>query len=404
MLISLAWKNVWRNKKRSFIILTAIALGLWAGLFSYAAMYGMWDATVNSAIDRDLGHIEIHSKAFAKEKLIENYISDGNQIEAEAKKVKGVKEISSRTLIEGMASSAATSWGVTIEGINPTKEQKVTSIKELNISGNYFEGKRKNQIVISQKLADKLGIKLKSKMVLSFQALDGSLIYAAFRVVGIFRTESSIFDASHVFVTQKDIYKVMGSKPIVHEIAIRAASSLAVDGLLNNLKQRFPNLDVQSWKTLAPELSLTYNSLQLEMNIFLGIILFALLFGITNTMLMSVMDRIRELGVLMAVGMKRVRLFTLIIIETILLSITGGIIGIIMGTITTIYFSSKGIDLSLFAEGLSSFGIGTMLYPSLPASAYPTLTIMILVTAIFSAVYPALKAIRLNPSEAIRTY
>jgi putative ABC transport system permease protein len=230
------------------------------------------------------------------------------------------------------------------------------------------------------------------------------LIYAAFRVVGIFRTESSIFDASHVFVTQKDIYKVMGSKPIVHELAIRAASSLAVDGLLNNLKQRFPNLDVQSWKTLAPELSLTYNSLQLEMNIFLGIILFALLFGITNTMLMSVMDRIRELGVLMAVGMKRVRLFTLIIIETILLSITGGIIGIIMGTITTIYFSSKGIDLSLFAEGLSSFGIGTMLYPSLPASAYPTLTIMILVTAIFSAVYPALKAIRLNPSEAIRTY
>lgn len=404
MLLSLAWKNVWRNKKRSFIILTAIALGLWAGLFSYAAMFGMWDATVNSAIDRDLGHIEIHSKAFAKEKLIEKYIPDGNQIEAEARNVKGVKEASSRTLIEGMASSAATSWGVTIEGINPTEEQKVTSIKDLIISGNYFEGKRNNQIVISQKLADKLGIKLKSKMVLSFQALDGSLIYAAFRVVGIFKTESSIFDGSHVFVTQKDIYKVMGSKPIVHEIAIRAASSLAVDGLLNNLKQKFPNLDVQSWKTLAPELSLTYNSLQLEMNIFLGIILFALLFGITNTMLMSVMDRIRELGVLMAVGMKRVRMFILIIIETILLSITGGIIGIIMGTITTVYFSSKGIDLSLFAEGLSSYGIGTMLYPSLPASAYPTLTIMIVVTAIFSAVYPALKAIRLNPSEAIRTY
>ncbi len=140
------------------------------------------------------------------------------------------------------------------------------------------------------------------------------------------------------------------------------------------------------------------------MNIFLGIILFALLFGITNTMLMSVMDRVRELGVLMAVGMKRIRMFTLIIIETILLSITGGVIGIIMGTVTTIYFSSKGIDLSLFAQGLSSFGIGTMLYPSLPLSAYPTLTLMILLTAIFSAVYPALKAIRLNPSEAIRTY
>ncbi len=404
MLLSLAWKNVWRNKKRSIIILTAIALGLWSGLFSYAAMYGMWDATVNSAIDRNLGHIQIHSEAFEKEKLIENFIPDGNEIEAEAKKVKDVKAVSSRAIIEGMASSAATSWGVNIVGINPDEEQKVTSIKDLIISGNYFESTKKNQVVISQKLADKLGIKLKSKMVLSFQALDGSLIYAAFRVVGIFKTESSMFDASHVFVAQKDLYKVMGSKPIIHEITIRAASSLALGGLLNNLKQKFPNLDVQSWETLAPELSLSYNSLELEMNIFLGIILFALLFGITNTMLMSVMDRVRELGVLMAVGMKRIRMFILIIIETILLSITGGIIGIIMGTITTIYFSSKGIDLSLFAQGLSSFGIGTMLYPSLPLSAYPTLTLMILLTAIFSAVYPALKAIRLNPSEAIRTY
>ncbi len=188
--------------------------------------------------------------------MIENYIPDGNEIEDEAKKIKGVKSVSSRALIEGMASSAATSWGVTIEAINPDEEQKVTSIKDLVISGNYFEGTGKNQIVISKKLADKLGIKLKSKMVLSFQALDGSLIYAAFRVVGIFRTESSMFDASHVFVAQKDLYKVMVSKPIIHEITIRAASSLALDGLLNNLKKKFPGLDVQSWKTLAPELSL----------------------------------------------------------------------------------------------------------------------------------------------------
>ena len=85
MLVLLAWKNVWRNKKRSFIILTAIALGLWSGLFAAAAMYGMWDSTVNSAIDRDLGHIQIHSKAFEKEKLIENFIPDGNEIESEVK-------------------------------------------------------------------------------------------------------------------------------------------------------------------------------------------------------------------------------------------------------------------------------------------------------------------------------
>ncbi len=404
MLISLAWKNVWRNKKRSIIILVAIALGLWSGLFASAAMYGMWDATVNSAIDRDLGHIQIHSKAFEKEKLIGNYIHNGNEIEAEVKNIKGVKAFSSRTIIEGMASSAETSWGVSITGVNPNEEKNVTDIDNKIISGNYFESNKKNEIVISQKLADKLGIKLKSKMVLSFQALDGSLIYAAFRVTGIFKTESSIFDASHVFVTQKDLYRIMNSKPIIHEIAIRTASIQTLNNVLYNLKQKFPNLDVQSWETLAPELSLSYKSIELELNIFLGIILFALLFGITNTMLMSVMDRVRELGVLMAVGMKRIRMFILIIIETILLSITGGILGIIFGTLTIIYFSNKGIDLSLFAQGLSSFGISSMLYPSLPFSTYPTLTLMIISTAIISAIYPAVKAIKLNPAEAIRTY
>ena len=404
MLLSLAWKNVWRNKKRSFIILTAIALGLWSGLFAAAAMYGMWDSTVNSAIDRDLGHIQIHSKAFEKEKMVENFIPNGNHILSEVKKTPGVKSVSSRTIIEGMASSAATSWGVSINGINPGEEADVTNINKQLVGGNYFDNDKKNQIVISQKLADKLGIKLKSKMVLSFQALDGNLIYAAFRVTGIFKTESSIFDAVNVFVKQNDLFKVMGSKPIIHEITIRTESIQTLNGVLNNLKKKFSNLDVQSWETLAPELSLSFKSIELELNIFLGIILFALLFGITNTMLMSVMDRVRELGVLMAVGMKRIRLFILIIIETILLSITGGIAGIIFGTLTIIYFSSKGINLSLFAQGLSSYGIGSMLYPSLPFSTYPTLTLMIIFTAIFSAVYPAIKAIRLNPSEAIRTY
>lgn len=404
MLILLAWKNVWRNKKRSIIILTAIALGLWSGLFASAAMYGMWDATVNSAIDRDLGHIQIHSKAYEKEKLIGNYIPNGNEIESEVKNIHGVKAASSRTIIEGMASSAETSWGVNIVGINPNVEKSVTDINSKIISGSYFGNNKKNEIVISQKLADKLGIKSKSKVVLSFQGLDGSLIYAAFRVAGIYKTESSIFDAAHVFVTQQDLYRIMNSKPVIHEIVIRTASIQTLNNVLNSLKQKFPNQDIKSWETLAPELSLSYKSVELELNIFLGIILFALLFGITNTMLMSVMDRIREFGVLMAVGMKRVRMFILIIIETILLSITGGILGIIFGTLTIIYFASKGIDLSLFAQGLSSYGISSMLYPSLPFSTYPTLTIMIIFTAIISAVYPAIKAIKLNPAEAIRTY
>ena len=404
MLFMFAWKNVWRNKKRSLIILIAIALGLGCGLFASAVMYGMWDSTVNAAIDRDLSHIQIHTEKFKKENLIENYIPDGKEIEEQVAKINGVKAVSGRTVIDGMAASASSSSGVEIKGIIPDQEKKVTSVAESIKEGKYFEGVSRNPVVIGKELAKKLDLKLRSKIVLSFQGPDGNIIYAAFRIAGIFETESSMFDKSNVFVKQSDLANLMNSKPLIHEIAIRLNTVQDMDPVVSKLRSKYSSLSVETWQQLAPELSLTYETLILELNIFLGIILFALLFGITNTMLMSVMERIRELGVLMAVGMKRLRVFILIIFETILLSITGGIIGMILGAVSIAITAQNGINLSLFSEGLSSYGISSHLFPGLPGEFYPILFVMIIVTAILSAIYPAIKAVKLNPASAIRTY
>lgn len=404
MIFMLAWKNVWRNKKRSLIILTAIALGLGCGLFASGVMYGMWDSTVNAAIDRDLSHIQIHSENFKKENLIENFIPDGIELKSQIEKINGVKAVSVRTIIEGMAASATSSSGIEIKGIIPEEEQRVTSVAASIKEGKYFEGVNRNPVVIGRELAKKLDLKLRSKIVLSFQAPDGNIIYAAFRIAGIFETESSVFDKSNVFVRQQDLFSLIGSKPIVHEIAVRLTTVQIMDQVVNKLKDKYRDLSVETWQQLAPELSISYETLDFELNIFLGIILFALLFGITNTMLMSVVERMRELGVLMAVGMKRIRVFTLIIFETILLSITGGIIGMILGAFSIWITAQKGINLSLFAQGLSSYGISSHLFPTLPVSYYPVLFIMIIVTAVASAVYPAIKAVKLNPAAAIRMY
>ena len=404
MLFLLAWKNVWRNKKRSLIILIAIALGLGCGLFASGVMFGMWDSTVNSAIDRDLSHIQIHSEKFIKENLIGNYIPDGTELSSQIKKIKGVEAVSERTIVEGMAASATSSSGVEIKGIIPDEEKNVTSVAASIKEGKYFEGVSRNPVVIGKELAKKLDLKLHSKLVLSFQGLNGDIIYAAFRIAGIFETESSLFDKTNVFVRQQDLTKLIGGKTIIHEIAVRLTSVQIMDPVVKQLRSMYKDLSVETWKQLAPELDLMYGTLQLELNIFLGIILFALLFGITNTMLMSVMERIRELGVLMAVGMKRVRVFVLIIIETIFLSISGGIVGMILGAASIWLTAQKGINLSLFSQGLSSYGISSHLFPSLPADFYSTLFIMIIITAIVSAIYPAIKAVKLNPASAIRTY
>jgi len=404
MLLNLAWKNIWRNKKRSLIIITAITLGLWAGLFSVAVMIGSWDTTVNSTIDRNLSHIQIHTKEFKDESLTSHYIPDGNKLAGKISHLKEVKDVTSRVLIEGMASSPNSSRGVNIVGVDASREKNVTTVADYIIKGEYFIGIKRNPILVGEKLAYKLGLKLHSKMILSFQSIDTTLTYAAFRIVGIYKTESSMFDESHLFVRKSDLYKTMNSEPIVNEIAIRLNSSEDLDSTLSILKENYSSLVVESWKDLAPELEMLYEFLIIEMQIFLGIIMVALLFGITNTMLMSVLDRVREFGVLLAVGMNRVRVFFLIMIETIILSLVGGIIGMVLGTFTILHFSDKGIDLSLFSEGLSAWGMPTILYPILPLYFYGILTSMIIITAVLAAIYPSIKTIKLHPADAIRTY
>ncbi len=404
MLIALAWKNIWRNKKRSLIILTAIALGLWAGLFSVAVMFGSWETTVNSTIERNLSHIQIHTKEFKDENLISHFIPDGNEIADEINNREEIKGVTARLLIEGMASSPSSSRGVNILGINPEAESSVTTITRDIIDGEYFQGIKRNPIIIGEKLADKLGLKLRSKIVLSFQSVDTTLIYAAFRIAGIYKTESSQFDEGHVFTRKSDLYKIMESEPIVNELAIRLNNTEQLDSTYAVLNQQYSSLVVETWKDLAPELAMMYDYLIIELEIFLAIIMVALLFGISNTMLMSVLDRVREFGVLLAVGMKRIRVFLLIMIETVILSMFGGIIGMILGSVTIWYFSGIGIDLTIFSEGLAQYGMPTILYPVLPLYFYGVLTIMILATAFFAAVYPSIKTMKLRPAIAIRTY
>lgn len=404
MLLSLAWRNIWRNKRRSLIIIAAIAIGLLCGLFASAVMFGMGDSLINTTIDRDLGHIQIHTKSFEDDKLLTDTIPSAARILSEIKAQKNVTGASARVIIEGMISSATSSGGVRITGIVPDDEINVTTIHNKVITGSYFESEETNQIVLGYKLAENLGIRERSRVVLSFQGLDGSIIYGAFRVTGIFRSESTMFDRSTVFIREDDLLTLLDSEPIYHEIAIRANSVQNVDSIYSDLQSSYTHLSVQSWKELAPELKLMDEMIGLQLNIFLGVILFALLFGITNTMLMSVLERVRELGVLMAIGMKRRRVFLMIIIETITLSFIGGIVGMILASITIAYFGVAGIDLSAFAAGLSEWGLEAVLYPVLPIYFYVSITIMILLTAVFSAVYPAIKAIRLKPAIAIRTF
>lgn len=404
MLLSLAWKNIWRNKKRSLIVVLAITFGLWGGLCAGGLFMGWAESIVDTAIDRDLAHLQLHQKDFKTKKDISLIIPNGQAVIDSIRKIPEVSAVCGRFIIEGMAASANTNFGVQITGINPAEEKEVTNLYTKLIEGSYFETGKKNQIVIGKKLADRLKLKLRSKIILSFQGMGEEIIHYACRVSGIYKTESSPFDERYVYVQQKDLFRLLNIPPAYHQIPVRLKNANTINQVKTQLLTLFPQLQIQSWKEIAPGIAFLSVIMQNFSYLFVAIILCALLFGITNTMLMSVVDRIREFGVLLSLGMKKGKIFLMIILETLFLSMTGGIGGVLLGGITIWYFSAYGLDLSFLAASMESFGSSTTLYPYLPGLMYVFLTVMIILSANIAAVFPAVKAIRLKPAEAIRTF
>jgi ABC-type lipoprotein release transport system permease subunit len=404
MLFNIAWRNVWRNKKRSAIVILAIAFGLWAGIFTIGFTFGMMKQMIESSIKTQLSHFQLHKIGFLAHRKIEMTMPQGEKIAEQLQNVKQVKALTKRSMIMGMASSPITASGVVIYGVDPYKEREITDICQQIRQGDYFASPKKNPIVIGQKLSESLEAKLGNKIVLTAQSIDGNISAGAFRVVGIYKTVSSMFDETTVFAQRDDLDRIFGLNGQFHEIAFILYDANQVDSLYYDLKDKFPGLQVDSWKQLAPELAYYVEIGAQTSYILMIIILLALVFGITNTMLMGVLERVRELGIIIALGMNQFRIFAMILLETTVLSLFGGTLGIVFGAITIEVFAKYGLDLSLFSEGLAAFGISNITYPFVPFSEYPKVVILVMLTAFISSIYPGIKAVRLNPIKAIRTY
>ena len=403
MIWSISWKNIWRSKVRSIVVITAIALGLTAGIFSSAFFTGMVNQRINQAISNEISHIQIHNPDFKETTELSSYITDANGIYSKIKTNPDVLGVSKRIIIYSMAASAETASGVKITGINPDDESMVTGISSKMVDGKYFEGVKRNPVVIGKKLADKLKIKVRSKIVITLQDMNKNITGGAFRVAGIYETANTGFDENNIYVRDTDLARLTNlPDDVCHEIAILVNDneiSMVVD---EKMKKQFPNLEVLNWKEISPEMSYMTEMMDLYNYIFIVIILFALLFGIINTMLMVVLERRKELGMLLAIGMSKGRVFSMIMLETVLLSLTGGLVGILMGWAVSAYFGTTPINLSMWAEGYSQLGYDTMVYTSIEPAQFAVIAVMVTLTGIIAALYPAYKALKYDPAEALR--
>ncbi len=403
MIWSVSWRNVWISRTRSLVIISAIALGVFAGVYTIAFMLGWVNQRVDNVIKTEVSHIQLHQANYLQTNEVNDYITDINSIKENIEKNPNVAGVSTRLIATCMISSAETGSGVQMVGIDPENEQKVTNLHTKIIDGAYFEGVKRNPIVIGEKLAKKLKVKVRSKIVVTVTEMDGTLSGGAFRVAGIFKTANSTYDEMRAFVRMEDLQNLIKiDDNVAHEMAILMIENNIENEMADQLRTEYPNLQIMTWTELMPEMKMLNESMNFMMYIFVVIILLALGFGIVNTMLMVILERVKELGMLMAVGMNRLRVFTMIVLETIFLSLVGGIVGIAFAVVLTIITSNTGVDLSLWAEGLSSAGFDTMVYPEIGIDSVIVVTILVILTGILSSIYPARKAIKLNPAEALR--
>jgi ABC-type lipoprotein release transport system permease subunit len=401
MLFKIAWRNIWRSKMRTAVLILSIGFGLWAGIFSMGLMRGSTDQRTRTAIETYVSHIQIHNPDYQVERSAEFDIAEPERVTTFLDTVGAMSAYTQRMLLGAMASTAQGATGVQVLGIDPSAEKRVTNIFNKVVEGSYFESDRRNPIVLGHKLAHKLEVKLGSKVVLTFQDRAGDLTAGAFRIVGIFRTANSVWDETTVFVRRSDLAKVFGEERI-HEIAILLADLDASEPVNDSIANQFPDLKSETWGQVSPELGYTNDVLDQTMYIFVLIILLAMAFGIVNSMLMAVLERRHELGMLLCVGMSKSRVFGMVVLETIFIAGVGGPLGLLLALLTISHLGRTGIDLSIIEEALATYGMETVVYPALGASYYLNITIMVIVTAIVSALYPARRAVKYDPAEAVR--
>ena len=401
MIFKIAWRNIWRNKLRSLVVMIAIFLGVWSGIFINALSLGMTNQRTENFLSTSVGHIQIHHPDFLEENKLNFSIPNFDELNNKLQKIDGAN-ITNRIRISGMISSANGASGGNVLGITPEDEIKVSTIHNGIKEGEFLGEYKKNRVVIGAKLAHKLKVKINSKIIVTFQDQNNEIIASAFRVQGIYKTANTRFDEMNVFVYRQDLERILQSDQLIHESVLWMDDKIKVDSTVTALANTYPNLKVRSWKDIAPDLAYTDDLMIQMLYIIMIIILGALAFGIVNTMLMAILERQRELGMLMAVGMNKLRLFMMVVVETIMLSLISGPAGLIISFFTVEYFKRNGMDFSAVGQGLEDVGYSTIVYFEMQPSFYWSTLVLVIITAILSSLYPAFKALKLNPVESIR--
>ena len=401
MLFKLAWKNVWRNRLRSGIMVAAMVFGLLGVILMVGFVKAMTDNMLENAIKYQTAHLQIHNPDFLINEELHAWLPEADAMAAELRVIPGIEGVTVRHVVDGMLASAASTRGVRINGVIAADEAVVTNLEESLVQGSMLPEKGRNPILVSRRSADKLNLRLKSKVVLTFSDLNGEVSGAAFRVCGFFSTPSTGFDEGNVFVRRADLTGYTGLDQF-HEIAIRLEDGDTIDAFKQQVTAKAGDRGlVQDWGEVQPVLAAMKGTMGISNAIIIGVFVTALGFGIINIMLMSVFERTREFAMLMAVGMTGGKVLRLVVMESLMLGGVGSLLGLAASIIMIAITGTVGLPFGRMAEGLGAFGLDAVLYPEVAATTYLGTLAVLLVTSVLAALYPARQILKKRLSEAL---
>jgi ABC-type lipoprotein release transport system permease subunit len=403
-IIKIAWRNVWRNRLRSGVVFASVVMGIWAGLFVVSLSIGMMDQSKRSTINTQVSHLKIHSKDFITDEKLNNRIpkSTLTGLEDFLNADSRVKAFTQRTVIDGTVTTAHGFKNVKILGIDTETEKTVTTIYERLDTGTYLTAGKNKPVLIGRSLGDELKLDAGKSVNLSFITYDTNSVSIGFKAEGVYSSGNGNFDKSHVFVQRSKLNELLMTDNFIHEIAVMCNDIEEATAVSEAMNEKFDDIEARPWNVVSPELGYTDEMMGTSIMIILIIIIFALTFGIVNTMLMAVLERKRELGMLLCVGMNKRKVFIMIMFESIFLSLAAAPIGLLISWATISYFGANGINLMNVEDVMYQMGYDPMVYTKLDGSIYFTITVMIMIASTVSSIYPARKALKYNPAEAVR--
>jgi len=398
---TLAWRNLWRNSRRTIIMLAAVSVGAWAMIFMTALTRGMVSDMVRDGIKALPGLVQVHNPAFRDDPSVDNLLTMTAAEVATAMHDAGIERFAARVRVPAVISSERESRGVTLLGVDPAEEGTLDAVGSNIVAGRGLRSVDDGGVVLGRRLAEKLETEIGKRVVLMSQDPDNEVADRGFRVVGLYAANLQVQEETFVFAGRGTVQQMLRIGDGVSEVAVAGDDYRNVTPLLARVRNAMSGADeVLPWQALDEYLGSMMNVMDGFVLVWVIVVFLALSFGLVNTLVMAVFERVREIGLMLALGMRPASILGQIVVESLLLLAIGLAVGNLLAY-ASIEPLKAGIDISVVAEGMEMFGASSILHPELKGADMILANVVVLALGFLASLSPAWRASRYEPVRAL---